>query len=205
MRKKVLIATTNQGKFQEIAEYLSDIPVEFVSLKDVGIVTDVIEDGATYEENSQKKALEYASLSGLPAISDDGGLEIAALGGAPGIDSRYFGGKEGKDEDIIKKMLEVAATIPNDKREAKFVAVLSFALPDGEVWSERAEVDLHVAKEPLLKLLKGFPYRSFLIVPQLGKYYHESELTQEERKEYNHRYKALQKLVPRIMQALQLS
>lgn len=203
--QKVLIATTNKGKLGEIKEYLSDLPVDFVSLSDVGITDEVIEDGTTYEENSQKKALFYSKRSGLPAISDDGGLEIAALNGAPGIDSRYFGGKEGKDEDIIKKMMEVSQSIPDAKRDAKFVAVLSFALPTDEIWSERAEVALEIAKEPLLKLLKGFPYRSFLIVPQIGKYYHESELTQDQRKQYNHRYKALQRLVPVIKQALQLS
>lgn len=203
MNKKILIATTNRGKLAEIKEYLSDLPVEFVSLPDVGITDEVVEDGTTYEENSQKKALFYSKRSGLPAVSDDGGLEIAALGGAPGIDSKFFGGKEGKDEDIVKRMIEVAKTLPDDRREAKFVAVLSFALPSGEVWSERSDVELEVAKEPLLKLLKGFPYRSFLIVPQIGKYYHESELTDKEKKEYNHRYKALQKLKPRVKKIIE--
>ncbi|HEX7042277.1 MAG TPA: non-canonical purine NTP pyrophosphatase [Patescibacteria group bacterium] len=209
--QKILIATTNKGKLGEIKEYLSDLAglpadrqVEFVSLSDVGITQDVEENGTTYEENSQKKAIEYARISGLPAISDDGGLEIEALGGAPGIDSKFFGGKEGRDEDIVIKMMEVAKTIPDNKRGAKFVAVVSFALPTGEVWSERADVALEIAKKPLLKLLKGFPYRSFLIVPQIGKYYHESELTPTERKEYNHRYKALQQLKITIRDVLQL-
>lgn len=201
--QKILIATTNQGKLQEIREYLSDLPVEFVSLKDVGITQDVEENGTTYEENSQKKALEYAKISGLPAISDDGGLEIDALGGAPGIDTKYFGGPSGKDEDIIEKMKQVIKEIPENKRGASFVAVLSLALPNGKVWSERSEVELLIAKKPWIKYLKGFPYRSFLLVPQLNKYYHESELTEEERKEYNHRYKALRQLVPRISEVFQ--
>ncbi len=202
--QKILIATTNKGKLGEIKESLSDLPVDFVSLYDVGITDEVIEDGKTYEENSQKKATFYASRSGLPAISDDGGLEIDALGGAPGINSKFFGGKEGKDEDIIKKMMEVSQTIPDDKRDAKFVAVLSFALPNGKVWSERSEVVLQVSKKPLFKHLKGFPYRSFLVIPAIGKYYHESELTEQERKEYNHRYKALVKLKKIILTELKL-
>lgn len=204
MIQKILIATTNKGKLGEIKEYLSDIPVEFVSLKDVGITQDVEENGKTYEENSQKKAIEYARISGLPAISDDGGLEIEALGGAPGIDTKYFGGPSGKDEDIIKKMEEVIKEIPESKRGASFVAVLSFALPNGKVWSERSEVTLLIAKKPRMKHLRGFPYRSFLIVPGLNKYYHESELTEEEKKEYNHRYKALIKLKEIIKQTLSL-
>lgn len=192
--QKLLIATTNSGKFSEISEYLSDLAVKFVSLKDVGITKEVEEDGKTYKENSQKKAVFYAKLANLPAISDDGGLEITALGGAPGINSKFFGGKDGKDADIIKKMMEVTNSLSENNRHAKFVAVLSFALPDGKVWSEKGEVDLEIAKKPLLKILKGFPYRSFLIVPEINKYYHEAELTEEEKKKYVHRYIALQKL-----------
>jgi len=84
---KILIATTNPAKFAEITKFLSDLQVDFVSLKDVGITEEVVEDGKTYEENSQKKALFYSKLSGLPAISDDGGLEIESLGGEPGVKS----------------------------------------------------------------------------------------------------------------------
>ncbi len=202
--QKILIATTNSGKLAEISEYLSSLPVEFVSLKDVGITQEVIEDGITYEQNSQKKALVYSRLSGLPAISDDGGLEIAALNGEPGVNSKYWAGPEGKDEDIIAKMMEVSKKLPDDNRDARFVACLSFALPTGEVWSVHDSTDLLIAKEPLLELLKGFPYRSFLILPQLNKYYHESELSEEEKKEYNHRYKALMKLKKVIIKELSL-
>jgi len=200
--QKILIATTNNGKLGEIKEYLSDLPVEFVSLKDVGITKEVVEDGKTYKENSQKKALFYAKMSGLSAISDDGCIEIAALHGEPGINSKYWAGPEGRDEDLIAKMIEVSKNLPEDNRNAIFRAVDSFALPTGEVWSTEGHVDLIVAKEPLLKLLKGFPFRSFLFIPKIGKYYHEAELTQEERKAYNHRYKALQKLKTIILKEL---
>lgn len=203
--QKILVATTNKGKLGEIKEYLSDLPVEFVSLSDVGITDEVVEDGASYQENSQKKALFYAKMSGLPAVSDDGGIEIAALGGEPGINSKYWAGPEGRDEDLIAKMMEVSKKLPDDNRHAIFRAVDSFALPTSEVWSTEGHVDLIVAKEPLLKLLKGFPFRSFLYVPQIGKYYHEAELTEEERKEYNHRYKALNKLKEIIIKELHLN
>lgn len=202
--QKVLIATTNPGKVGEITKYLSDLPVEFLSLKDVGITREVEEDGTTYEQNSRKKALTYSALSGLPAISDDGGIEIAALNNEPGINTKYWAGPEGRDEDLVKKMEQVILDLPDDNRHAKFIAVLSFALPNGKVWSRRSHVDLLVAHKPLLKLLKGFPYRSFLIVPQLNKYYHEDELTEEERREYNHRYKALIELKEIIKKTLHL-
>lgn len=202
--QKVLVATTNQGKLREIKEYLSHLPIEFVSLKDVGITQDVEENGKTYEENSQKKALVYSQLSGLPSISDDGGLEIAALGGAPGVDTKYFGNAEGSEEAIIEKMKQVIQEVPDNNRAAQFVAVLSLALPTGEVWSERSAVDLVLAKKPNIKYLKGFPYRSFLLIPGLNKYYHESELSEKESKEYNHRYKALMKLEKIIKRELAL-
>lgn len=194
MKRKVLIATTNPAKFLEIKTILGDLPFEFVSLRDVGITKEVEENGRTYEENAQKKALQYSKHSGLPAVSDDGGLEIDALGGLPGVDSKYFAGKEGKDEDIINKMIQVARDLPGDNRKAKFVAVLSFALPNGKVWSKRAQTGLLIAKNPLLKFIKGFPYRSFLIIPQLNKFYHDEQLTLQEQKKYGHRYKALMKL-----------
>ncbi len=200
--QKILIATTNKGKLQEIKEYLSDLSVTFVSLQDVGITQDIEEDGKTYEENSQKKALFYAKLSGLPSISDDGGLEIAALGGAPGLRSKRW--VEGGEDAIIEKMKQVSKELPDGKRKAQFIASLSFAMPDDRVWSETGTVNAIIAKEPLLKILKGFPYRSFLFIPEIGKYYHESELTEQEKKEYNHRYKALMELKPIIKKVLSL-
>ena len=192
--QKILIATTNPGKFREITEYLKDIPAQFVSLRDLGITHEVHEDGDTYIHNSQKKAKEYASLAGLPAISDDGGLEIDALGGEPGVQSRYWAGPEGRDEDLIEKMHSVAKNLPDDNRKAYFKAVLSLAMPDGRVWSVEGSIEGEIAKEPKFALLQGLPYRSFFYLPQIHKYYHEVELTEDEKKEYNHRYKAIQKL-----------
>ena len=191
---KILIATTNPGKFREITEYLSDVPAEFVSLKDMGITHEVHEDGDTYIHNSQKKAKEYAALSGLPAISDDGGLEIDALGGEPGVHSRYWAGPEGRDEDLIEKMKKVAKELPDDNRKAKFTTVLTFAFPDGRCWSVEDSIQGIIAKEPVVSNMIGLPYRSFFYLTELGKYYHETDLTEEEKKEYNHRYKAIQKL-----------
>ncbi len=86
--KKLLIATTNSGKVGELKKFLSELPLELVSLNDLHITQEIEEDGKTYEDNSKKKALYYAKLSGLPAVSDDGGIEIAAFGEKPGVHSR---------------------------------------------------------------------------------------------------------------------
>src|SRR4051794_19206444 len=100
--KKLLIATHNPGKLNEFRMFLEGVPFEIISLSDVGITEDVEEDGTTYEENSQKKALFYAQKSGLPALSDDGGLEIVALNNQPGIHSRRWLGYPATDEELIE-------------------------------------------------------------------------------------------------------
>jgi len=192
--KKLLIATKNQGKLGEFKEFLKDLPFEIVSLKDLNINQDIEEDGKTYRENSQKKAAFFAKLSGYPTIADDGGIEISALNNQPGIKSRRWLGFEATDEEIINHMLKVSKQLPKDNRKAFFRAIVSFALPNGKIWSAFGEVEGVISDKPYLKLLKGYPYRSFFFLPAINKFYHESELSKEEERLYNHRYKAVNKL-----------
>src|SRR3990167_2097212 len=199
--KKLLVATRNVGKLKEISNFLSDLSLKIVSLDDVGIIKEI---GKTYEENSQKKALFFAKISKLPTIADDGGIEISALGGAPGIKSKRWLGKDSTDQDIINHMTKVAKELPDDIKEAKFKTVISLALPNGKVWSVNGEVKGIIAQKPYLRALKGYPYRSFFYLPKIKKYYHEDQLTQEEEKEYNHRYKAVQKLKPILRNVLSI-
>jgi XTP/dITP diphosphohydrolase len=194
--QKLLIATKNKGKIQELREFLSDLPVDLVSLSDFGITDDVEEDGKTYEENSQKKALFYAKLAHLPAVADDGGLEISALNGEPGVRSRRWLGYEATDEELIDHLKKVSKQLPNDNREAYFKTVVSFALPNGKISSVYGEVKGELSEEPEMSLLQGYPYRSFFYLPNIRKFYHESDLSPEEMKLYNHRYIAIQKLKP---------
>ena len=192
--KKLLVATKNSGKLKEISEFLKDLKVQILSLRDVGINRDVEETGKNYKENSQLKALFYSKLSNLPVISDDGGLEIKALGGAPGIHSRRWLGYTGTDEELIEHLKKTIAKIPRNRRQASFKTVVSFALPDGKVWSVNGRVDGVLTDEPEVSLLEGYPYRSFFYLPKIKKFYHESELSEDEQKLYNHRYKAISKL-----------
>lgn len=204
MKKKLLIATTNPGKLREYKEFLSDLAVELVSLKDIGIIDDIEEKGKTYKENSQKKSVFYAKKSGLPAVSDDGGLEIDALEGAPGIKSRRWLGFEASDEELINHMLKVSKELPDNNRRATFRLVVSLALPNGKVWSQMGKVEGIIAKKPHMKLSHGYPYRSFFYLPKIKKYYHENELTPDEERMYNHRYKAIYKLKFIIQRELKL-
>lgn len=200
--KKLLIATKNKGKLLEISHFLSNLNVDLVSFSDLDIDQDVEENGKTYQENAEKKALFFAKLSGLPTIADDGGLEISALNNEPGVQSRRWLGYEGTDEELIKHMQKVAKELPDNNRSAFFKVALSLALPNGKVWSVDGKIKGIIAKKPHLKLLEGYPYRSFFYLPQLQKYYHEQDLSEDEQKVYNHRYKAISKLLPIIKRQL---
>lgn len=204
MRKKLLIATTNVGKLNELKSFLSDLAVELVSLKDMGITDDVEETGKTYKENSEKKALFYAKKSNLPSIADDGGFEIDALDGEPGVRSRRWLGHEATDDELINHMIKISKELPKNKRGASFVASVSFALPNGSVWSVDGKIRGIIPENYNLNPIKGYPFRSFFYLPKIGKYYLESELTEEELREYNHRYKAIQKLIPIIQRTFNI-
>lgn len=196
--QKLLIATKNPGKIHELSLFLKDLPV--VSLRDIGIDDDVDEDGNTFEENSQKKALFYATRSGLPSLSDDGGLEIDALNGQPGVKSRRWLGYEAGDEELKNHLRSVIDSLPEDNRTARFTTVVSFALPNGNVWSHRGEVTGMLLDNGRTKDIEGYPFRSYFFLPQINKYYYETELTPDERKRFNHRHIALSKLLPIIRQ-----
>lgn len=200
--KKLLIATRNQGKAREFKEFLKELPFEIVSLNDLQILKDIEESGKTYQENSQKKAAFFAKLTNLPTIADDGGIEIVALGNQPGVRSRRWLGHEATDEELIKHMQKVSQKLPKENKKAFFRTVVSFSLPNGKTWSVAGEVEGIISDKPYLKLLKGYPYRSFFFLPKINKFYHENELSKEEQRLYNHRYKAVQKLLPVIAKAL---
>jgi XTP/dITP diphosphohydrolase len=130
----------------------------------------------------------------LPAVADDGGIEIMALNGAPGLRSHRWLGPDTTEEDIVSHMKKLAKTLPEDNRKAFFKTVLSLAFPDGRMWSFAGSVEGIIPNKPSLKYESGYPYRSFFYIPAIKKYYFETELTPAELKFYNHRYKAIQRL-----------
>jgi XTP/dITP diphosphohydrolase len=196
--KKLLIATKNQGKIGEFKEFLKDLPFEIVSLKDLNITEDVEEDGKTYKENSQKKAMFFAKLSNLPTIADDGGIEIVALNNEPGVRTRRWLGHHMSDEEIINHMIKISKELPDNNRKAFFKTIVTLALPSGKVWSVSGEVEGIISKTHKLSFMEGYPFRSFFYIPKINKFYYERELSNAEQKLYNHRYKAVQKLLPLI-------
>ncbi len=199
---KLLIATTNLAKLAEIRQFLSDVPIELVSLQDVGIADAVEETGKTFEENAILKARFYAKKSGLPALADDGGFEIEALGGEPGVKSRRWlhSDRDSTDDELIQETFRRMQDVPEGKRAAQLRLVLVLSSPSGEIIAKaEAAVQGVVAPEPSPLRHPGFPYRSILFLPQLGKFYDHTLLTPEETSRLNHRKKALENLKPALL------
>ncbi len=201
---KLLIATTNPGKLAEIKQFLSDLPIELVGLKDVGITDAPEETGISFEENAILKAKHYAKESGLPTLADDGGLEIDALAGEPGVKSHRWihNDREDTDEELIHYALDRMKDLPDDKREAQLRAVLVLVLPGGEVFTAEEKIRGIIPRQASDKRYAGFPFRSLLYIPEIKKFYNHDQLTMTENDTYNHRKKALDILKPIIRQKL---
>lgn len=196
--KKLLIATTNPGKLAEIKRFLEDVPIELIGLKDMGI-TDVVEEtGKTFEENAILKAKYYCRKSGLPTIADDGGFEIEALDGEPGVKSHRWIHKdrEDTDEELIAHTLEKMKGLPQAQRGAQLRLVLALVFPDGQKFTVEEKTRGIVAEKPSDHRTAGFPYRSLLFLSEIDKYYDHDLLTPEETEQFNHRKRALDKLKP---------
>jgi len=194
---KLLIASHNPAKVKEYKRYLSELSLELVSLLDLNIKEEAPEDGKNFEENAINKAKFYQKLTGLSAISDDGGLMIDVLNGAPGVKSRHWLGYRMTDEEMIQSVIEKMKDIPEGKRTCHLVAVAALAMPDGTIHTQQAQIDGLVAKAPTKKRLNGYPYRSFFYLPEFKKFY--LELTDEEHEQINHRKFALLKLRPYLL------
>jgi len=125
----IVLATRNSGKLRELQQLLKGFPVDIKSLNDFGPIPEVVEDGETFDDNAYKKALFTAKALGLPAMADDSGLVVAALGGAPGVKSARYAGEGATDQENIEKLLE---EMEGEKdRSAAFECVISIAVPSG--------------------------------------------------------------------------
>lgn len=197
--KKLLIATKNPAKFNDIKSSLSNVPFEFLSLNDLKINDNVDETGKTFEENAKKKALFYAKKSGLPTIADDGGIEIDVLGGEPGVKTRrWIDGIEATDEQLIKYTL---IRMKNKNRSAQLRAILCLALPDGKTYQVEGKIRGIIAEKPYKKHKQGFPFDALLYFPDKKKYYY--QLKYEDKVSTNHRTIALQKMKPILGKVIQ--
>jgi XTP/dITP diphosphohydrolase len=129
--RRLLLATRNEGKRRELAALLEGLDIQVLSLREVGDVPEVVEDGATFADNAIKKAREVAAVTGLPTLADDSGLEVDALGGAPGVYSARYAGEGASDAANNAKLLGALGGVPAAQRGARYRVVLTLHDPDG--------------------------------------------------------------------------
>jgi len=188
----LFVATRNPGKLRELRRLLAGDPIELESLLDRPDLPDVVEDADTFEGNARKKALEMARATGLPALADDSGLEVDALGGAPGVKSARWSG-EGDEANNDKLLAEMAAR-PGAVRTARYRAVVALAWPDGTVEVAHGVCEGTIGAER--RGTHGFGYDPLFLVPGTGKTY--AELEPDEKNRVSHRAMALGALWPRV-------
>lgn len=183
---KLLLATTNQGKAREYRYLLEGLHFELVTLAEEGLDMPVREANTSFEDNARLKATTYAGLSRLITLADDSGLEVDALGGAPGILSARFAGDEASDEDRVQHLLAKLNEVPWEKRTARFKCVIAIATPEGKTELCCGECHGLIALEP--RGDNGFGYDPVFYLPQFDKTM--AELPPETKNQISHRSRA---------------
>ncbi len=188
---EIVLATRNKKKIEEIRRITADLPIRILSLDDFPNCPDVAEDRDTFEGTATKKAVEVCRFTGKPALADDSGLEVDALGGAPGVYSaRYAGGNGGNDVRNYEKLLLELKNVPEEKRGARFVCCMALAFPDGTVKTFLGYAKGCIAPEPRGKT--GFGYDPVFIPEGHKRTF--AEMTAEEKDRLSHRGQALEKV-----------
>lgn len=200
--KKILIATTNPAKLEELKIGLKSLEkqgIKILTLNDVKVGENVpVENGKTFQENVLIKAKFYADLTNLPCLSDDGGLIIPYLNNEPGVKSRRWPGYEATDEELINLTLSNLRGYAGSKRTAFLQTCLCFYDPETKKAIFGTEkIKGYIAEKPSGKPTKGYPYRAIFIVDKYNKFY--DDLTEKEHLEINHRLKALKRLTKKIV------
>lgn len=185
---EIVLATRNKKKLEEVQRLLGGIPVRLYTLDDFPECPDVVEDGVTFEENALKKALATSRCTGKIALSDDSGLEVYALGGAPGVYSARYAGEGATDRANIEKLLSEMEGVKD--RRARFVCVIVLAFPNGEFEVFDGYVEGTIGHRPAGE--KGFGYDPVFFPEGFDKTF--AEMEAHEKDALSHRGKALQKL-----------
>lgn len=184
----LVLATHNEGKKREYALLLKDVPVEIRMLSEFDGVPEAKEQGTSFEEIATGKARHTARILGIAAIADDSGLEVEALGGAPGIFSARYGGKQTDDATNNLKLLE--AMRGKDNRRAAFVCAVAIAKPSGQIRIYSGRCAGEILHEPRGE--DGFGYDPLFLYPPLRKSF--AQITEKEKNEVSHRGRAMRRL-----------
>lgn len=184
---RVVVATQNAGKVREFAALLAGTGWALVTAREAGVETLPAETGTTFAENAALKARAVAAATGLPALADDSGLVVDALGGAPGVYSARYGGPGLTDADRTRRLLEALRDIPDDRRTARFVAVLALAHPDGTLRTAEGVMEGRIARAPRGE--HGFGYDPIFIAT--GETRTTAEMPEAEKNRISHRARAV--------------
>jgi XTP/dITP diphosphohydrolase len=189
---EIVLATRNKKKIEEIQRITADLPVTILSLDDFPDCPETVEDRNTFEGNAMKKAMEVCRFTGKAALADDSGLEVDALGGAPGVYSaRYAGGSgSGNDARNYEKLLDELRNVPDEKRGARFVCCMGLAFPNGTTRAFFGDVKGSISREPRGKT--GFGYDPVFIPEGYKRTF--AEMAGDEKDKISHRGKAIEKL-----------
>ena len=195
---KVVLASKNKHKLEEISQITEKFGMELVLESDLGVDIDVEETGSTFEENSFLKADAVMKATGLPALADDSGITVDALNGEPGIYSARYGFDESLDDwGRLQLLLKNTEQVPDERRQAKFVCVITLVTPQQEIIQARGEVHGMLLRTPAGQ--GGFGYDPIFYYPPLGKSL--AELTPEEKNQVSHRANALQVFYQKLKEA----
>lgn len=184
---RLVVASRNAHKIREIKELTAHLDLEVVGVEEVGDLPPVEEDGETFQDNARKKAVETALFLGTWVLADDSGLEVDALGGAPGVHSARFAGEGRGDRANNQLLLAKLGALPLEQRGAQFRCVMALASPHGEVEFAEGVCRGVIGFEP--KGSNGFGYDPLFIVPELGRTF--AELSPEEKNRISHRSRAM--------------
>jgi len=185
---RIVIASANPDKRQEMEDLLEGLPVEVVSLEDFPGAPEVLEDGDTFEENAAKKAAVIAQFTGLHAVADDSGLCVDALGGAPGLMSARFAGPRGTYRAVCKKLLAYMRAVPDGERTAHFECHIAFSDPEGSiVLTATGTCEGLITRQ--MRGGRGFGYDPVFLHSAAGKTF--AQMLPEEKNKVSHRGRAM--------------
>jgi len=185
-----VLATRNPDKRGELHALLGDLGIKIRTLADFPDAPEVVEDGDTCRANAVKKAVAIARHTGLPAVADDTGLEVEALGGRPGVHAARYAGERATYEDNWRKLIRELDGVPRQRRRARFITVAAVAMPSGKVEVAEGMLEGVIAEAPAGTL--GFGYDPIFVVPQLGKTL--AQLAPGEKNRISHRARAFSKV-----------
>jgi XTP/dITP diphosphohydrolase len=187
---ELVLATHNRHKATELIQLLGGLGVTIRTLDEFPEAPEVVEDGDTCEANAVKKACAIAEYTGLPAVADDTGLEVDALGGRPGVYAARYAGEGATYEDNCRKLLRELMGVPREQRTARFLTVAALALPSDGIRMVRGTLDGFIAEEA--SGTAGFGYDPVFLIPELGMTL--AQLSVDHKNRISHRAKAFTKM-----------